>query len=169
MTNTGWMTGNGRRGVQAASLAGVLTLAVGAGTAYAYWTTAGAGTGSAAASTMQTVTVDAFVSGDNAQAALMPGGTADVILRVNNSNPYAVQVYSVTTNGPATADGAHPGCTTTGVTFAGTGSPVSPATFIAANSTALLTLPGTAAMDTTSPSACQGATFHLPVTMAVRK
>lgn len=159
----------GRRGLNAASLACALTLALGAGTAYAYWTGSGAGTGTAAAGTMQTVSVDAFVSGDNPQSALVPGGTADVVLRVSNPNPYTVQVYSVTANGPATPDSAHPGCTTTGVSFAGTGSPLTPATFVPANATTLLTLPGTAAMDATSLSACQGATFHLPVTMAVRK
>jgi hypothetical protein len=157
-----------RRVIKTAVVPAVLLMVLGAGAAYAYWTN-GAGSGSATAATMQTVTVDAFVSGDNPQSTLVPGGTADVILRVTNSNPYAVQVYSVSPNGPATADGAHPGCITTGVTFSGTGSPVSPATFIAANSTALLTLPGTAAMDATSQSACQGATFHLPVTLAVRK
>ena len=169
MTNTGWMTGNGHRGVTAVSLAGVLAVTLGAGAAYAYWTSDGAGGGSAAAATMQTVTVDALIAGDNPQSALMPGGTADVIVRVTNPNPYPVQVYSLSPNGPAAADSAHPGCTTTGVTFAGTGSPATPDMFIAANSTALLTLPGAAAMDATSQSACQGAAFHLPVTLAVRK
>lgn len=157
-----------RRAVRAAALAGLLA-AAGAGTAYAYWNTAGAGTGSAAAATMQAVTVDALVAGDNPKSTLVPGGTADVVLRLTNPNPYAVQVYSVTANGPATADAAHPGCTTTGVSFAGSAAPLSPATFVAANSSTLLTLPGSAAMDTTSLAACQGATFHLPVTAEVRK
>jgi hypothetical protein len=169
MTTTGRTIRAGRRGLTAVSLAGALTLALGAGTAYAYWTSAGAGNGSATAGTMQTVSVDAFVSGDNPQSALIPGGTADVILRVTNPNPYDVQVYSVSPNGAPTADTSHTLCTTTGVTFAGTGSPLFPATSVPANSTTLLTLPGTASMDATSQSACQGATFHLPVTMAVRK
>lgn len=169
MTSTGWMMGSGGRGVKTAFLTGVLTLALGAGTAYAYWTSAGAGSGSATAATMQTVTVDAFVSGDNPQSTLIPGGTADVILRVNNPNPYAVQAYSVTANGPATADSAHPGCTTTGVTLTGTGTPLTPAITLTANSTTLMTLPGTAFMDATSLSACQGSTFHIPATLEVRK
>lgn len=169
MNNTGWMTGKGRRGVKAAALAAGLTLVLGGGTAYAYWTGTGSGSGAAAAETMQTVTVEALISGDSPQSPLVPGGTGDVILRVANSNNYQVQVYSITANGPATADNAHPGCTTTGVTFSGTGAPLSPATVIAANSTTLLTLPGTASMDATSLSACQGATFHLPITLEVRK
>ncbi|MHC6595095.1 hypothetical protein [Arthrobacter sp. C152] len=157
-----------RQHLKAAALAGLLATA-GAGTAYAYWTGAGNGAGSAAAGTMQAVTVDALVAGDNPQAALIPGGSADVVLRLTNPNPYQVQVYSVTANGPATADAAHPGCTTTGVSFTGTVAPLSPATYVAANSSALITLPGTAAMDTTSLAACQGATFSLPVTAEVRK
>lgn len=153
---------------KAAALAGLL-IAAGAGTAHAYWTAAGAGDGSAAAGTMQAVTVDALVAGDNPREALIPGGSADVVLRLTNPNPYPVQVYSVTANGPATADAAHPGCTTTGVSFTGTAAPLEPATYVAADTTILLTLPGTAVMDTSSLAACQGATFSLPVTAEVRK
>lgn len=158
-----------RRGLRTAVVAGVLTLGLGAGSAYAYWTSTGAGSGSAAAGTMLTVTVDATVPVGNPASVLIPGGTADVVLQVTNPNPYPVQVYSVTPNGPATADASHPGCATTGVTFAGTGAPMAPPVSIAANTTELLTLSGAAAMDQTSQSQCQGATFHLPVTMVVRK
>ena len=161
-------TAKAGKGLKAAALAGIL-IAAGGGTAYAYWAAAGTGAGSAAAGTMQAVTVDALVAGDGPTAALVPGGTADVVLRLTNPNPYSVQVYRVTANGPATADTAHSGCTTTGVSFTGTTAPLSPATFIPANSSTLLTLPGTAAMDTTSLAACQGATFRLPVTAEVRK
>jgi hypothetical protein len=169
MNSMGWMRDNRARGAKVAVLAGVLSLAIGAGTAYAYWATDGSGSSSAAAGDMQTVTVDALVPGDTPASALIPGGTADVVLRVTNPNPYSVQVYSVSNNGTATADDAHPSCTTTGVTFAGTPGPISPAVSIAANSSTLVTLSGAASMDATSQSACQGATFHLPVTVAVRK
>ena len=156
------------RGFRAAALAGLLVTA-GAGTAYAFWSGTGAGSGSAAAGTMQAVTVDALVASDNPKAALYPGGSADIVLRLTNPNPYSVQVYSVTGNGPVTADTAHPGCTTTGVSFTGTAAPLTPATYVAANSSALITLPGAATMDTTSLAACQGATFSVPVTAEVRK
>ncbi|MFF2344718.1 hypothetical protein [Pseudarthrobacter sp. NPDC058119] len=162
------MTPTRSRGLKAAALAGVLVTA-GAGTAYAFWSGTGAGSGSAAAGTMQAVTVDALVASDNPKAALYPGGSADVVLRLTNPNPYSVQVYSVTGNGPARADAAHPGCTTTGVRFTGTAAPLTPATSVAANSSALITLPGAATMDTTSLAACQGATFSIPVTAEVRK
>ncbi|UTT68749.1 hypothetical protein NMQ03_16195 [Arthrobacter sp. DNA4] len=163
------MTNTSRgRGLKAAALAGLLATA-GAGTAYAYWTASGTGAGSAAAATMQTVTVDALVASDNPKTVLYPGGSADVVLRLSNPNPYSVQVYSVTGNGPAVADASHPGCTTTGVSFTGTAAPLSPATYVPANSSALITLPGAATMDTTSLAACQGATFSVPVTAEVRK
>jgi len=168
MTTTTARTPRRRRGITAAALAGLLVTAA-AGTAYAYWSAAGSGSGSAAAGTMQAVTVDALVAGDNPKTALIPGGSADVVLRLTNPNPYAVQVYSVTPNGPATADAAHAGCTTTGVSFRGIAAPLSTATYVAANSSTLITLPGAAAMDTTSLAACQGATFSLPVTAEVRK
>lgn len=168
MKTNSWFKAGGR-GVKAAFLTGALTLALGAGTAYAYWATGGSGSGSAAGGDMQTVTVDALVPGDTPASTLVPGGTADVVLRVTNPNPYSVQVYSVTGNGTVTADTAHPACTTTGVTFAGSPGPLSPAVSIAANSSALVTLPGAAGMNATSQSTCQGATFHLPVTLAVRK
>lgn len=169
MNFMGWMRAGRARGVKVAVLTGVLSLAIGAGTAYAYWITDGSGSGSAAAGTMQTVTVDALVPGDTPATTLIPGGTADVVLRVTNPNPYSVQVYSVTNNGTPTADNAHPSCATTGVTFASSPGPLSPGVSIAANSSALVTLPGAASMDATSQSACQGATFHLPVSLAVRK
>jgi hypothetical protein len=156
------------RGIKTAALAGLIITA-GAGTAYAYWTSTGSGTGSAAAGAMQAVTVDALVAGDNPKTALVPGGSSDVVLHLTNPNPYSVQVYSITPNGPAAADAAHPGCTTTGVRFTGPATPLSPATYVAANSSALITLPGAAAMDTTSLAACQGATFSVPVTAEVRK
>jgi hypothetical protein len=147
----------------------VLVVALGGGIAYAYWSTTGSGNGSAANDAMQTVTVAAFVGGDAPSATLIPGGSADVILRVSNPNAYSVQVYSVSANGPITADAAHAGCTTTGVTFTPPASPISPTVTVPANSTLLVHLPGAASMSTASSSSCQAASFHIPVTMTVRK
>lgn len=169
MNSMGWMRDSSALGAKVAVLTGVLSVAIGAGTAYAYWAADGSGGGSAAAGDMQTVTVDALVPGDTPASTLIPGGSADVVLRITNPNPYSVQVYSVTSKGAAAAGDTHPSCTTTGVTFVAPPSPLSPAVSIPANSSTVVTLPGAASMDTTSHSACQGATFHLPVTLAVRK
>ena len=146
-----------------------LCLLAGGGTAYAYWATTGAGSGAAAAATLQAVTVDAFIAGDSNRTSLVPGGTADVILRTSNPNAFAVQLYSVAASGPVTADAAHAGCTTTGVSFTAPAAPLAPAVTIPAHSSLLVSLPGAASMSTQSPSACQGATFKIPVTVEARR
>jgi hypothetical protein len=146
-----------------------LCLVTGVGGAYAYWATVGAGSGSASNGTMATVTVEALVAGDIPQSTLVPGGTADVAVRANNLNNYAVQVYAIRGNGAATADANHPGCATAGVTFVDPAAPLAPAVSIPANSSVLITLQGAATMSTASSSGCQGATFSLPVTLEARK
>lgn len=157
-------------GGRLAVLVGLCVLGViGAGTSKVYWTATGSGPGSGTAQTMSTVTVAAFVGGDTPSSTLVPGGSADVILRVNNPNSVPVQVYSVSTNGSATADAAHPSCTVTGVTFTAPASPLSPTATVPASGSLLVHLPGAASMDSTSQSACQGATFRLPVTMSARQ
>jgi hypothetical protein len=154
------------------TLAGVAALAAmltGTG-ASAHWRTGGSGTGSTATATMQTVTIDALVGGDDPSSALLPGGpAAEVVLRVSNPNASAIQVYGVAANGAITADAGHSGCTTTGVTFTAPSSPITPTITVPANSTALIRLPGAASMSTASLSACLGATFHIPVTLTARQ
>ncbi|MFK4297492.1 hypothetical protein ABH924_002642 [Arthrobacter sp. GAS37] len=164
-----WMKAGSLVVAKAAGTAAALSLVLGVGTAYAYWSTTGIGSGSAANSAMQTVTVDAFIAGDTPATTLVPGGSAEVIVRATNPNAFAVQVYSFTSNGAATADASHPSCTTTGVTFNAPAAPLAPTVSIPANTSILITLPGAASMSGASQSSCQGAVFHLPVTMAVRK
>ena len=141
----------------------------GAGTAYAYWATTGIGNGSATNGTMQTVTVDALVAGDTLQTSLVPGGTADVILRATNPNAHAVTIYGFAANGAVTADAGHSSCTTTGVTFTPPPAPLAQPVIVQANTSILLTLEGAASMSAASLSACQGAQFKVPVTLEVRK
>ena len=152
--------------VSVATIAGVLLFAS-AGVAYAFIAGSGSGTGTASAGTMQTVTVSALVGGDAPSATLYPGGpAADVILRANNPNAYSVQIVGVAANGSITADGAHPGCTTTGVTFT---PPASPSITIPAATSSLVHLASAASMSTASVSGCQGATFAIPVTVTVHR
>jgi len=160
------MTRTARRG------AGIVVLAVllAAGVAWGYWQTTGSGTGLAATDTLQTVTVAALVGGDDPASALVPGGpAAEVILRVTNPNASAVQVYGVTGSGAITADAGHSACTTTGVTFTAPASPITPTVTVPASSTVLVRLPGAASMSVASLSACQGATFSIPVTMTAHR
>lgn len=161
------------RGTRVAGTASAATAALcllaGGGTAYAYWATTGTGSGTAAAAAMQAVTVDAFVAGDANRTTLVPGGSADVIVRTTNPNAFAVQLYAVAPNGAVTADAAHAGCATTGVSFTAPAAPLAPAVTIPAHSSLLVTLPGAASMSAQSQSACQGATFNVPVTVEARR
>ena len=85
------------------------------GLVYAAWTTNGTGSGYAKAGTAQSIsTVDVSAS---TAATLYPGVSGDVLIKLDNPNPYAVTVTAVTGSGSITADAGHSGCTTTGVTF----------------------------------------------------
>ncbi len=151
-----------------AAMAGsVLLVVVGCGVAFAVWSVTGSGAGAAQSGTLQTVTVTALTGADLPSSTLVPGGSAEVILRVSNPNGTAVQLYSVAANGPVTADAGHSGCTTSGVSFVAPATPVG--TSLAANSTTLVHLPNAASMSTASLSACQGATFRIPVTVTVHQ
>jgi hypothetical protein len=152
-----------RRAVAIAALA-VAVLGIGATVAYAYWSSTGQGTGSAAGGGLQPVTVTAFVSGDTPNSVLLPGGSADVILRIDNPNPFAVTLVSVSGNGTITPDAGHPSCTVMGVTFT---NQTGLSSNIPASDTTLVHLPAAASMDATSSNGCQGATFTVPVSITV--
>jgi hypothetical protein len=144
-----------------------LIVGLSAGAAYAHWSSSGgSGSGSAATGMLQPVTVAAFVGGDAPSSNLFPGGSADVILQVNNPNAYTVTLVAVSGNGTITPDGGHASCTTTGVTFTNqTGLNAT----IAASGTTLVHLPTAATMASTSSNGCQGATFSIPVSITVQK
>jgi hypothetical protein len=145
-------------GVVAAILAAV---------ASAFVTTNGSASGSGSTGTLQAVTVTAFTGGDTPSSSLLPGGSADVIVRVNNPNSYAVTLVSVTGGpGSITADSNHGGCTPTSVTF---NNQTGLGTSIAASGTTFVDLPSAATMSTSASNGCQGATFAIPVTITVRK
>jgi hypothetical protein len=147
---------------------GAVALVAAGGTAYAYWGTTGVGSGAASAGQLQTLTTQALVQAAPGQQPLSPGGTADAVVRVSNPNPYDIQLYSVSSAGAATADGSHPQCVTTGVSFQDQNPLAQPVT-IPANATQTVTLPGSVSMGLTSDAGCQGAHFNLPLTLEVRK
>jgi hypothetical protein len=136
----------------------ILVLGV-VGLVYAAWTTSGSGSGYAKAGTSQALTtLDVSVS---TIADLYPGTNGNVLVRVNNPNPYPVRVTDINGNGAITAGGGIGTCTTTGVTYTNqTG------TFdIPANSAATFTLNNAAHMTNASENGCQGATFTIPVSL----
>ena len=154
-----------RRFILAVS-ASCLVAGLGAGAAYAYFTSSGSGCGGARNGTMQAVTPAVATAAPS--APLLPGGTGDVTLEVDNPNNFAVTLVSVA-QAPSTtitADSGHPGCTTTGVTFT---SQTGLTKTIQANSTVSVDLAGAVSMDKSSSAGCEGATFSIPVTITAQK
>jgi hypothetical protein len=130
------------------------------GLVYAAWTTNGSGSGYAKAGTAQALTtVDISAS---TAATLYPGADGDVLIKINNPNPYPVRVTDVTGNGTITADSGHATCVTTGVTFTDQHSQTLD---VAAGSQTQNTLAGAAHMSNASDNGCQGATFTIPVSL----
>src|SRR5919202_1061616 len=85
------------------------------GLVYAAWTTNGTGNAYAKAGTSQALsTVDVSAS---TTATLYPGVSGDVLIKLDNPNPYAVTVTGISGTGTITADAGHSGGTTTGVTL----------------------------------------------------
>jgi len=149
----------------------VLTLAGLSGVAYAYWRSAGQASATVSVGSMSTVTIEALVGGDAPSARLYPGGPArDVVLKVHNPNAFTVSVVSVVGNGTITGVGGTGSCAITGVTFSYPSvASITPSPTLSASSTTLLHLPGAATMSTASNNGCQGATFHIPVTLTVHR
>jgi|ERR671933_164319 hypothetical protein len=135
------------------------------GLVYAAWTTNGTGNAYAKAGTSQALsTVDVSAS---TTATLYPGVSGDVLIKLDNPNPYAVTVTAITGSGTIAADAGHSGCTTTGVTFTNqTGlTLVVPAKSGGVDGVLQTTLTGAASMSNASLNACQGATFTIPVSL----
>ncbi|GIV00567.1 MAG: hypothetical protein KatS3mg014_2182 [Actinomycetota bacterium] len=145
----------GRRGLFLSLSVGLLFAA---GIAFAAWTATGTGSGYAKATTAQPLTtVDVSAT---TPATLYPGATGDVLLRINNPNPYPVVVNDVTGNGAITA--SNPSCNVASVTFTDqTGLSLN----VPASSAATFTLSGAVQMSTAANDDCQGATFTIPVAL----
>jgi len=88
----------------------VAGLGLGADTAYAYFTSSGSGSGSASVTTLKNVTL-ATATG-TVSAKLLPGGTGDMTLTVNNQNNFDVTLVEVAPDGLVTASGTS-GCVIT--------------------------------------------------------
>lgn len=158
-----WVPSVGRRFMLTAA-ATFFAIAAISGSALAYWSANGTGSGASTAGTM-TISVTGLQAGDSNQAPLLPGQSGDVILRVNNPNSFPVHVTTIAANGSATASN---GCAPTDVTF-NAPSDYSAAQFTLSPGSNLIRIAGGASMGLASASACQGATFSLPISVTVRK
>jgi len=144
--------------VTAAGLSAVALCA----TAFGFWLGTGHGAGAAGTSALS-VNLVALAGGDTPATALLPGSSAEVIVKVNNPTSLPLTLTSVTANGSVTTGQA--GCSASVVTFTNQTGLSTP---LAAHSATLVHLPGAATMSTAAASACQGATFTVPVTITAR-
>ena len=167
-----------RRTLLVFGAAAALAIGLGAGSAYAYFTSAGSGSSSASVGTTQQVTLVAVTSG-SALSTLVPGGTADLRVQLNNPNSFSVTIVGISQNGPVTVVGGS-GCTSDSgtwpsLTLGNSGVSVPTRIDLSVTVTAgpitnvVVHVANGASMNTSSASGCQGATFQIPVTVTVRR
>jgi hypothetical protein len=160
-----------RRGRRALIVSGtVVALGLVAGPALAYFTGGGSGAASAGMTTLQPVTVSSAVPA----SSLLPGATADLALTVYNPNTTSVTVTGVSQAGGVSVAGGS-GCTgdpgwpgslgNSGVSAIAQGGL---SIGVAGGATVTVHVPG-ASMSATSAAGCQGATFQIPVAVAVQQ
>ena len=150
-----------RRGKVILSIAAAAAVMVNAGVAWAYWKLEGAGTAAAVAGSA----VELKLQGRSDDSKpLYPGGTTNLSVTVTNQNDFPVKITSVSPgSGDVTADSGHRegGCRTTGVVVAA--DVLAVAWEVPKNTIGVFTVPDGLKMTNSSDSACQGATFTIPV------
>jgi hypothetical protein len=134
-----------------------------AGIAVAAWLGTGSGKPGVTAGTALLPTTTAVAGSAVTSGLLTPGVSGTAVVTVTNPNPYKVKIVTISPNGAATGTGGTGTCTTTGVTFTAQ----QPGTTLTAGASTTLTLAGAVGMSTASDTGCQGATFTVPVTVAV--
>lgn len=152
-----------RRAIWLLSAALVGTLGLFGGTAYAYFSGSGSGSGTATVGSLRPVTA----TGASPTSTLLPGGAADLALEVTNANPFPVTLTAISEGAGTVQVTGTSGCTAANATVS----------VVAKTGLAITLTPGPntvhiptgASMGTTSASACQHATFLLPVKLTVRK
>jgi hypothetical protein len=141
-----------------------LVTGLGAGTAFAFFEGSGSGSKGATIGTPAPVTVLAATGTPSTE--LIPGGTADLTLTLDNPNSYPVVITGISQDGSVTVSGGIGTCSTTGVSVP-TQSGLSYT--VQSGSTVVVHIANGAAMATDSDSGCQGASFEVPVTITVEK
>jgi hypothetical protein len=153
-----------RRPLFVAMVCAISVLVLSSG-AHAYFRASGSGSGTGATGTLQPATLVALVTSDTPTSTLVPGGSADLILKINNPASSNVTLVGIAPKTGGTVTPSLPGCTTSGVSLATIGA------------LAITLTPGSntvhigngATMSTASVSGCQGATFAIDVTITVHQ
>ena len=135
---------------------------VGAATAAAWWSGTGTGVGSSTTGSAVALTTTAAPPSGT---ALVPGGTAPLVLTVTNPNVVPVTVTSVQldTGRPVAVTGAVGACAAPPLVVSVTTSIALPA-----GSTATVSVPAAVTLGVAAPSGCQGGTFTVPVVLSGR-
>lgn len=142
-----------------AAVVALTLLVLGAfGVAFAAWTASGTGSGAAQATSAEAVT---YSNGTTA-AQLFPTGSGDLVISVDNPNPYKIEITDVVGDGTITADAGHSGCNAASVTFT---DQHGLSEVVAAETTADVTLTGAVSMSNAANDSCQGATFTVPISV----
>jgi hypothetical protein len=136
-------------------------VAVNAGAAWAYWRITGSGTGAAQAGSA----IELNLKGkSDDKKPLYPGGTSNLTVTVTNDNDFPIRITTLSPGkGSVSADAQHrdAGCRTTGVVVAKDVNDVS--WEVPRNTIGVFTLTNGIRMSNQSDTACQGATFTIPV------
>ena len=144
----------------------IMSVSALAGIAAAVWSAVGGGKGTSTAGTTVAVTL----SPATPTAALYPGGQADVVLTITNSNVASVRIGSLAGDtsrgtGGFSVDAGHAGCVLSTLTFNtqtnGTTGWTVPGKAGSVDGTLAVTLTSALAMSMSALSACQGATFTI--------
>jgi hypothetical protein len=150
-----------RRGKVILSVAAAAAVLVNAGAAWAYWSLHGDGDAVAVAGSA----IELKLQGRSDDSKpLYPGGTTNLTVTVTNQNNFPVKITSLSPGpGSVAADPDHRngGCRTTGVVVAE--EVITVAWEVPKNAIGVFTVPDGVKMTNSSDSACQGATFTIPV------
>ena len=139
-----------------------LVIGLGSGAAFAYFTSVGSGSGRATTGTAKRVTVIAATG--TVKSKMIPGGSADLLVELDNPNSFPVVITDISQNGALSVVGG------TNCTAANSGVSVptqSGLDVTIPTGDTLVHVPNGASMSSTSNSGCQGASFELPISLTV--
>jgi hypothetical protein len=137
--------------------------------ASAYFAAHASGTGPATAASVTPLTVTAT----GTAGSLLPGGTADLHLSINNPNSFAVKVTGITqtpssTIGVSGGIGSGAGTCTNANAAVGASATQSSLPLTISAGTQTVTLSNGASMGIGSVNGCQQASFSIPITLEVQ-
>jgi hypothetical protein len=139
----------------------VIAIVATGGAAWAQWNFTGRGKASVNAGTAIELLVSAV---PQPNSPMYPGARTDIYVTVTNPNTFPIRVHALKPGaGPVTVDAAHAsaGCVHTGLSVVNPTYGVS--WYVAKNTSRVFGLPEGIRMTNESDSACQGATFKIPV------